>query len=145
MALAPAYFDTSVLVKRYTSEPGSARARALLRRHRLLSSAIAPAEAMATFRCRHAAGEIGARALAELFRLLATNRRNWDLVALTSLVLGRAEELIQALTLRTLDAVHIASVLTFQADTGLRLTFVTASARQRAAAQRLNLEVVWVE
>jgi predicted nucleic acid-binding protein len=40
MRPAWAYFDTSVLLKRYVREDTSAQARALLRRHRFLSSAI---------------------------------------------------------------------------------------------------------
>lgn len=39
-----AYFDTSVLVKRYVKEEASAVARRLLQRYRFLSSAIAPVE-----------------------------------------------------------------------------------------------------
>ena len=39
-----AYFDTSVLVKRYVKEQGSAAARRLLQRYRFLSSAVAPVE-----------------------------------------------------------------------------------------------------
>ena len=39
-----AYFDTSVLVKRYVREDGSMYARALMRRHRVVSSAVAPLE-----------------------------------------------------------------------------------------------------
>jgi hypothetical protein len=40
MAAGFAYFDTSVLVKRYVREAGSKRARELLRQYRFLSSTI---------------------------------------------------------------------------------------------------------
>ena len=41
-----AYFDTSVLVKRYVKEAGSSATRRLLQRFRFLSSAVAPVEAL---------------------------------------------------------------------------------------------------
>lgn len=41
-----AYFDTSVLVKRYVKEVGSLTMRRLLRRFQLLSSSIMPVEAI---------------------------------------------------------------------------------------------------
>src|SRR5262249_1268241 len=44
MAAAPAYSDTSVLLKRYINEPGSVRAREALRRFKLVRSAITPVE-----------------------------------------------------------------------------------------------------
>ena len=47
-----AYFDTSVLVKRYVEEDGAGQSRALLGRHRLLSSAILPVETLAALRRR---------------------------------------------------------------------------------------------
>ncbi len=43
------YFDTSVLVKRYVDEDGSTRARAGLRRYRVVTSSIAPLEALSAF------------------------------------------------------------------------------------------------
>ncbi|MGH7387624.1 MAG: type II toxin-antitoxin system VapC family toxin, partial [Candidatus Methylomirabilales bacterium] len=56
-----AYFDTSVLVKRYVREPGSRRARVLLRRYRFLSSAIAPLEVISALVRRQSAGELTKR------------------------------------------------------------------------------------
>lgn len=91
-----AYFDTSVLVKRYVRERGTARARSLLRRYRFLSSAVVPLE-------------------------------------------------VKRMSLRTLDAVHVASALAFETASGIRIPFVTADGRQRDAAGQVALNVVWVE
>ena len=49
MAEALAYFDTSVLIKRYVEEPGSDHARRLMRRYRLLSSVITSVETYLRF------------------------------------------------------------------------------------------------
>ncbi len=49
------------------------------------------------------------------------------------IVLSQAEDLVQRTGLRALDALHVASALTFQAASGLTLPFVTADVKQRDA------------
>ena len=139
-----AYFDTSALVKRYVKEDGSPRARALLRRHRFVSSSIAPVEAISAFSRRRATGDLTERDFVAMLARLREDRAYWDLIEVSSMVLGRAEELVRREALRTLDAVHVASALTFEMAHGVRLPFVTADARQRDAAGRLALAIVWV-
>jgi hypothetical protein len=46
---------------------------------------------------------------------------------------------------RTLDALHIASALTFQDASGLTIPFITGDATQSDAAQYLALTVIWVD
>jgi hypothetical protein len=43
-----------------------------------------------------------------------------------------------------LDAIHVASLVTFQAASGLKIPFVTGYDRQREAAGDIGLDVVWV-
>ncbi|PTL35822.1 hypothetical protein CLG94_08695 [Candidatus Methylomirabilis limnetica] len=45
---------------------------------------------------------------------------------------------------KTLDALHLGSARPFQAVTGSRIPFITADIRQRDAARRLDLTVVWI-
>lgn len=61
------------------------------------------------------------------------------------IVLSHAEELVEKTGLRTLDALHVASALSFQAAVSLTIRFVTADIRQREAAEALSLNLVWVE
>ena len=61
------------------------------------------------------------------------------------IVLSQAEELVQKTGLRTLDALHVASALTFQAASGLTIPFITADVRQRDAAEILALNLIWVK
>ena len=139
-----AYFDTSVLVKRYVKEEGATRARRLLRRHRFLSSAILPVEALAAFRRRRTSGELAEGHHAAIVVRLQQDRGHWELVELTAPVLGRAEQLATEEDLRALDALHVASALEFETAIGRRIPFVTADRRQREAARRVGLDVVWV-
>ena len=144
MAARWAYFDTSVLVKRYLREDGSSQARSLLRRYRFLSSAIAPIEAMSAMCRRRASGELDANDFVAIRSRMQNDRAYWELVEVSPLVLSRAEELIQQTDLRTLDALHVASALTFKAASGIHLAFVTGDRQQRVAAKESGLDVLWV-
>lgn len=59
-------------------------------------------------------------------------------------VLLRAESVAGMAPVRTLDAVHVASALVFEAETDLHPSFITGDAGQRRAAEALGLRVVFV-
>jgi predicted nucleic acid-binding protein len=138
------YFDSSVLVKRYVREEGSAVTRRLLQRYRVLSSAVAPIEILSALSRRRAAGELTARDFLAIRSRMLRDRAYWELVEMGAIVLSQAEDLVQKTGLRTLDALHVASALTFQTASGLTIPFITADVRQRDAAQTLALNLVWV-
>jgi predicted nucleic acid-binding protein len=140
-----AYFDTSVLMKRYVKEAGSPAARKLLQRYRFLSSALAPVEALSALSRRRTAGEITQRDFLAIRSRLHKDRDYWELIEVGPIVLSQAEDLVQKTGLRTLDALHVASALTFQATSGLTIPFVTADVRQRDAAESLALNLIWIE
>lgn len=140
-----AYFDTSVLVKRYVKEEGSTAARQLLQRYRFLSSAIVPVEVLSALSRRRMAGELTQRDFLAIRSRLHKDRSYWELVEVGAIVLSQAEELVQTVGLRTLDALHVASALAFQAASGLTIPFITADIRQREAGERVALNLVWVE
>lgn len=140
--LPVAYFDTSVLVKRYVNEQGAARARALLRSYRFLSSAIVPVEAVSALHRRRVAGDLSQSSFDAILVQLVKDRRYWSLVEVTSGVLERAETVIRETGVRTLDAIHLASALHVRAtlvQPDLRLSFITADSVQHEAALRLGL------
>ena len=85
-----AYFDTSVLVKRYVREQGSPRARFLLRRHRFLSSAVAPVEVVSALCRRRAAGELTQQNFAAILTRIREDRSYWQLVEVSPLVLAQS-------------------------------------------------------
>lgn len=146
MAAPWAYMDTSVLLKRYLEESGTAEARQLLRRYRVVSSAITPVEATSALWRRRALGDVAEADLLAILRRLAEDRSHWEFVDLTTEVLDRAENVVQRAGVRTLDAVHLASALTIQTANGRRrqAQFITSDARQRDAAAGLGLRVTWV-
>ena len=140
-----AYFDTSILVKRYVKEQGSAAARRLLQRYRFLSSAVIPVEVLSILSRRRTHGELTQRDFVVIRSRLRKDRSYWELAEVGEIVLNQAEELAQKTGVRTLDALHLASVLTFQAASGLAIPFITADVRQRKAAEALGVNLVWIE
>lgn len=140
-----AYFDTSVLVKRYVKEEGSGPTRRLLQRFRFLSSTVTPVEAMSAFSRRRASGELTPRDYLAIRSRLHKDRAYWELVEVGEQVLRQAEDLVQKTDVRTLDALHIASAVMFQGALGLTIPFITSDAKQRNAAQAMALTVIWVE
>ena len=140
-----AYFDTSALIKRYVNEKGSGRVVSLLRRYDLLSSAITPVEVMSALCRRKRNGELSDQDFAVTLSRIRGERTRWELVELGGTVLSRAEEIVQGIVpMRALDAVHVASLTTFQAAAGMPVPFVTGNGKQRDAATLLGLEVIWV-
>lgn len=143
MPPALAYFDTSVLAKRYLSEPGARRARRWLRRYRVASSAIAPVELTSALSRRRLAGHVSEGQFRALMALVRRDRDFWELVEVSAAVLGRAEDILTRAPVKTLDALHLASALLLGDLVGARLPFVTADAGQRQGAAALDLDVVW--
>ncbi|MGE0643535.1 MAG: type II toxin-antitoxin system VapC family toxin [Nitrospira sp.] len=140
-----AYFDISVLVKRYVKEAGSLITRRLLRGVQLLSSSIMPVEAMSAFSRRRASGDLTQRDFLAIRSRLHKDQAYWELVEVSETVLLEAEDLVEKTNVRTLDAIHLASAIVFQSETGLMIPFITGDAKQRAAAHMLGFTVIWVE
>jgi predicted nucleic acid-binding protein len=139
-----AYFDTSVLVKNYVQEAGSARARALLRAYSFLSSAITPVELISALMRKHYTGELDREDLRRILARIRDDRPYWKLLDVSVSVLSQGEEIVQKTRIRTLDAIHLASLAVFRSASGSVSAFITADGRQRDAAIHLGLDVVWV-
>jgi uncharacterized protein len=140
-----AYFDTSALVKRYIRERGSARVVSLLVEHDFLSSAITPVEVFSALARKRRYGELSDGNFAEMLSRIQSERVQWELVEVGEPVLNQAQEIVQGtVPVRALDAFHIASLVTFEAATGMRIPFITGDRRQRDAAIHLGLDVIWV-
>jgi predicted nucleic acid-binding protein len=142
--VTPAYFDTSVLVKNYVEEAGSARARRLLRKYIFLSSSIAPVELMSALVRRKSRRELDPVEMQRIVARVRDDRDSWKLIDVGVSVLPRAEELVQNTQLRALDAIHIACLVSFQDSSGSQIPFVTGDSRQHNAAEGLGFNVIWV-
>ena len=141
-AVAWAYFDTSALIKRYVEEPGRRPVLQLLRRHACVTSAVLPVEIQSALRRRVSEGMLDAAELARVLGRVATDRAYWTIVEVASEVLASAEALAAAHPLRALDAIHVASALLVAGRLApMPVTFVSADARQSAAASALGMTI----
>ena len=140
-----AYFDTSVLVKNYIREAGSARARELLGRYSLFSSSIAPVELGSALRRRHTQGDLPKQDYSGILARVKRDRAFWDLIEPTPEVLKKAEEIVLNRAVRTLDAVHVASAIILRDSIGYSFPFVSSDGRQLEAARHYGLDMITVD
>jgi predicted nucleic acid-binding protein len=140
------YFDTSALVKRYIDEPGRREVLRLLRRNECVTSAVLPVELRSGLRRRVTEGSIDAARLPAILQHVGVDRTYWTLVEVGKEVLAGAEKLVATHSIRTLDAIHVASAQLFAAHGSITdLTFVSADKRQTETAIAVGLTVRYIE
>jgi uncharacterized protein len=136
-----AYFDSSAVVKLYVQESGRAAVLRLLRQHELVASAILPVEIRGALRRRAAEKVIQSSRLPAALQQLAKDRAQWNLLAVSTEILDRAEQIVAGHPVRTLDAIHIASAQEFAGRLQARVPFISADHRQIEAAAAAGLIV----
>jgi predicted nucleic acid-binding protein len=137
------YIDTSAYLKIFLKEKGSDKVRKLVKENRLLVSAILTSECFSAFSRRRQGKEIDDKTFDRLVNRVKKDLPYLEIVRLTDDVLRRTEEILLQSTVRTLDAVHIASALLFQESTGIYLTFVTSDKKQAEFAHDKGLKTVF--
>lgn len=145
MKMQPAYFDSSVLVKIYVRENGSATARRLVRSRQVITSSITGLELVSAFRRNVTAGSIDEKSHSAIIKRFQQHREKWRCVELTPAGLENAEKYVSDFDVRALDAIHIASAMISRGRFPKDLPFITADSRQREVAVDLGLDVIWVE
>lgn len=136
-----AYFDSSAVVKVYVQESGRAAVLRLLRLHEVVVSAILPVEIRGALRRRAEANAIESSRLPAALNQLAADRLQWNLLAVSAEIRGRAEQIVSKHAVRTLDAIHVASAKEFAERLQARVPFVSADRRQIEAAAAVGLIV----
>ncbi|MDR4509817.1 MAG: type II toxin-antitoxin system VapC family toxin [Candidatus Brocadiaceae bacterium] len=138
------YIDTSAYLKIFLKERGSDKVRKLVKENNLLASAILISECFSAFSRRRQGKEIDVKIFERLVNRVKKDVPYIEIVRLTDDVLRRTEEILLQSSVRTLDAVHIASALLFQETTGIDLTFATADKRQAEFTNDKGLKAVFV-
>jgi hypothetical protein len=134
------FFDSSALVKRYLTEAGTAEVLAWCdEASELALSVIAIPELISAFRRLAREGRLTEAQYAQVKRDLRADLADALLCDTSAQVVQRAIDALEAAALRGMDAVHIGAALVSGAD-----VFVSADARQSAAATRFGLRVATV-
>ncbi len=139
------YLDTSTYLKLYVKEKGSEKARSLVRKSSILSSAILPAESFSALSRKRYRGEIDDTLFNKLVNRIRGDLSYIEIVKLSDEVLTKAEKVVLYSPARTLDAVHIASALIFEEESGIKLKFVTSDKKQEETANHHGLKTLFVD
>jgi uncharacterized protein len=134
------FFDSSGLAKRYIRERGSDKVEEILAgASEVAVSLLAPPEIVSALcRLRRQKAISGSRyGLAK--RILFSDIEDMSVCNITVPAVGKAINLLERNSLRTMDALHLACAIAWKPD-----LFVSADRRQVAAAQKSGLSVLQV-
>jgi hypothetical protein len=134
------YVETSAAL-RILLEGDRALGAALGAADRLVTSELTLVEADRSLRRARRDGRLGARELARANRWLAAFARSSDLLALDAEVLDGARRDFPVEPVRALDALHLASILVWEAEVGSAIV-VSCDQRVRDNAIELGFEVL---
>jgi len=136
-----AFFDSSAFAKRYIEESGSQRVDDICRQASELGLSIICFPEIASALARKVREkDLSPASYTRIKYQLAEDVRDAQIVNLTASVIERSIHLLEINVLRSLDALHIACALEWQAD-----LFVSSDKRQILAAKRANLNVEHVD
>jgi hypothetical protein len=131
------FFDSSALAKRYYEEPGSPRVEEIFLSASSLGLSVLAISEVASALCRRRReGELSPAQYQQAKRVLLLESADADLIPLNEVVLTRAVSILERWSLRSSDALHVASAAEWSSD-----LFVTADDRQLRAAKGLGLKV----
>jgi len=144
MNLPWVYIDTSTYLKLFVREKGSQVARNLVKKSRILSSAILTIECFSSLSRKRKRGEIGDKDFDSLVSRIKKDTEYIEILRFTDEILLKAESVALQSDSRTLDSIHIASALIFKDTTEIDLTFVTSDKRQKEFAGHQGLKTSFV-
>jgi len=135
-----AFIDSSGLAKRYIKERGSEKFEEVLAgASEVAVSLIAPPEIVSALCRLRRQNAISVAQYGQAKKGLFTDIEDMTICNVTVPVIGRAIELLERHPLRTMDALHLACAIDWQAD-----LFVSSDRRQVSAALKSGLHVVQV-
>ncbi len=136
------YLDSSALVKRYVSEPGSDAVDRLLQEHpHAATSRLACPEILSALNRKHKARELSARSLAALEASFEADWKRLFVLEFSGEMLSIVKSAIRKHAIRGADAVHLASAMWLRSVLKEDVLFACADARLLAAARLERLFV----
>lgn len=135
------FFDTSSFVKRFVEEVGSKQIDDIIQRASEVGlSIICFPEIISALNRKLSSGLISKETYLDLKSDILEDIEDADIINLTPVILKKITELLEDNTLRSLDAIHIACAIEWQAE-----LFVSSDKRQVSAAAKSGLKVEFVE
>ncbi|OGV64419.1 MAG: twitching motility protein PilT [Lentisphaerae bacterium RIFOXYA12_FULL_48_11] len=130
------YLDSSALAKRFVNENGSDAVEVLCGKADMLGlSVICMPEVVSALNRRVREHLLTPAQYRQAKQRLLEDIRDADIIQLTATVLGSTIHVLEASSVRAMDAIHIACALEWGAD-----VFASADTRQLIAAKRVGLK-----
>jgi predicted nucleic acid-binding protein len=129
-------------VKRYVGETGSVAVRRQLRSGRIATSRLSTIEVASALARRAREGAFTAAERDRALNRLNADLAAWILVELDAALAGAAQRLLVRHSLRSGDAIQLASCLYLQHETGERIPFAAFDERLTAAARAEGLTLL---
>jgi predicted nucleic acid-binding protein len=131
-----AYLDSSSFAKRFVEEVGSDKVEVVCASATALGlSVLCVPEIVSALNRRRRERTLTPAQYATAKRRLIDDVRDADIINLTTSVIGSSITVLEARAVRSLDSLHIACALEWEAD-----LFVSSDKRQLAAAKRAGLK-----
>ena len=130
------------MAKRYVQEAGSASVRRQLRTSRVATSRLSGIEVASALARRAREGAFTATERDRALKRFNADLAAWILVELTAELTADAQTLLVRHSLRSGDAVQLASCLYLQRETGERISFAAFDDRLATAARAEGLALV---
>lgn len=130
------------MAKRYVQEAGSASVRRQLRTSRIVTSRLSAIEVASALARRAREGAFTTTERDRALKRLNADLAAWILVELTAELTAEAQRLLVRHSLRSGDAVQLASCLYLQRETGERISFAAFDDRLTTAAHAEGLALV---
>jgi len=135
------FFDTSSFVKRFVEEVGSDKADAIIHSASEIGlSIICFPEIISALNRKRRTGVLDQEIYITLKKDILDDIEDADIINLTPNVIKKTIELLENNLLRSLDAIHIACAIEWQAD-----LFVSSDQRQIIAANAAGLKIEFIE
>lgn len=137
------YADSSVIVKRYYQEPGTARVRERwTTAERVFTSRVSYAEVHAALARKHRDGGLRATPFRTIASAFEAEWPAYDQILVDSATLADVRRLVRKHPLRGYDAIHLAAGLWLREQLGQPIEFWVSDDRLETAARKERLTVV---
>jgi predicted nucleic acid-binding protein len=131
------FFDTSALVKRYFNEPGSDDVLSLCARaDDVAVSAVLPVEIISTLARLKRERRLDTISFNQIKKAFFSDLADMTVILLSPQVISHAVAAVEAMPLKSLDALHIGCALEYKPD-----LFVSGDKQQISSAKSAGLQV----
>jgi len=140
-----AYVDSSALVKHYVeSEAGSSFASKHITTHKAYASSIVQVEVFSALSRKLQMREISRESVGKIKEMFTSDCMRTGIIEVSDDVINEAQSLVFKLSIKTLDAIHLASSIILRRITEETFPFITADKRLAYAAKREKFEVIGI-